>query len=377
MASNNKYLKRRATMIKPIKENKYQISWWLKIILIFTFPLWIIPFLITNIFIGSMMRNAMEEFPRTGYATNKNFAKLEINTLDFYNRDMELQNCQQLMIDDLSWEMMQAEDISITTYDNHVLSAFFINNHQPNKNDKWIIATHGWQQNRYNILYLVKHFYQAGYSVITYDTRGHGSNGDDAITFGNKEADDLYAVILRLNNYLKPLNISQFPNITLIGNSMGASTILETISRFDVASLGVKCAIADCGYDSFSHIIKIMGKQYFKIHWFWFYFGVKFFFKIKDKFNINSINPINKLQYCATVPVLFIHGHEDETVPLSMTQRMYETKISYETPINSELLVIPNAKHIRSITTDYDTYCQTTLKFVNKWTNNKLNDQGE
>lgn len=376
MISNKKYLRLRATMILPSKEVKYKIAWWLKIILIFTIPVWIIPFLITNYFLGLMLRNVMENFQRTGRIANPNFDKIDINTLNFYNRDMEIQNCPQLIINDINWQMMQPQDVTITTYDNRLLSAFFINNHQSNKNNKWIIATHGWQQNRYSILYLVKHFYEQGYNIVVYDTRGHGSNSiDDAITFGNKEADDLYAVILSLNNYLATINFNQLPNITLIGNSMGASTVLETISRFDVCNLGIKCAIADCGYDDFSHIIKIIGQQYFKVSWFWFYFGVKFFFKIKDKFDINSINTIKKLKYCAAVPVLFIHGKNDEVVPVTMAQNMYKTKISYEVGTMSELLIVPTAKHIRSVITDYDTYCKTTLRFINKWTNNK--DKGE
>lgn len=378
MVSNKQYLKLRARMILPVKESKYKIAWWLKIILIFTFPFWIIPFLITNFFVGLMMRNVMQNFQRTGESTNPNYFKINLNTLDFYNHDMELQNCRQLMIDDMTWDIMQPQDITITTYDNNLLSVFFINNHQPNKNDKWVIATHGWQQNRYSILYLAKYFYDQGYNVVTYDTRGHGSNNsDDAITFGNKEADDLYTVIVSLNNYLQVSNLNQPSNIILTGNSMGASTILETISRFDTSSIGVKCAIADCGFDSFSHMIKIMGKQYFKLHWFWFYFGVNFFFKNKDKFKINSINPINKFKYCSTIPVLFIHGNDDEIVPVTMAQKMYYNKIKYEEEVRSELLIVPFAKHIRSITTNYDMYCKITLKFVNKWTNTKIEDKGE
>lgn len=158
---------------------------------------------------------------------------------------------------------------------------------------------------------------------------------------------------------------------------MGSSTVLETISRFDVSNLGVKCAIADCGFDSFNHMIKIMGKQYFKLNWFWFYFGVKSFFKLKDKFSINSINPIEKLKYCSAIPVLFIHGNDDETVPVTMAQKMYKKKINYEEETKSELLILPFAKHICSITTDYNTYCKTTFKFVSKWTNIKTEDKGD
>lgn len=77
------------------------------------------------------------------------------------------------------------------------------------------------------------------------------------------------------------------------------------------------------------------------------------------------------------IPVLFINGNNDETAPATMAQKMYEEKISYEEETISELLIVPFAKHIRAVTTDYDTYCKTTVKFVNKWTNIKTEDKGD
>lgn len=370
MAKATRHLKERATRILPIQEVKYKIAWWLKIILLLTFPLWIIPFLVTNAIFGRIMRNSVQRFQRTGRIENPNFQKIDLNTLAFYNRDMELQYVPQLIIDETSWTMMEPQDITITTFDNIQLSAFVIVNKRPNNNHKWIIAVHGWQQNRYSILYLVKHFYEQGYNILTYDARSHGSNNiKDSITFGAKEADDLYAVIKYLNGFIENQDFNHPVNISLIGNSMGATTILETISGFELATLGIKCGIFDCGYDSFSHILKIFTQYYFKISWFWVYFGAQFYFKHQDKFKIKSINTIDKLKYCPNIPILFIHGSDDETVPVTMTEHLFAKKISYEqSPEISELLIIPNAKHIRSITTDYNLYCNSTLKFVHKWT---------
>ncbi len=376
MAKYARYLKQRATMTIPIEEVKYKIAWWLKIILLLTFPLWIILFLLTNAVFGKIMRNTMQKFQRTGRIENPNFEKIDLNSLYFYNRDMELQQAPQLIIDEASWSMMEPQDVTITTFDNIQLSAFVIVNQRCNNNHKWIIAVHGWQQNRYSILYLVKHFYEQGYSILTYDARGHGSNNiKDSVTFGTKEADDLYAVIRYLNGFIENQDFNHAISISLIGNSMGATTILETMCRFEIATLGVKCGIFDCGYDSFTHIMKVIPQKYFKMSWFWVYFGLQFYFKHQDKFKIKSINTISKLKYCANMPALFIHGIDDETVPVAMAKRLFAKKISYEqTPEISELLIMPKAKHARAITTDYNMYCNITLKFVHKWT---TTDQGE
>lgn len=357
--------------VLPCQVIKFKMSWWIKLCLWCTWPLWIIPFLISNLVLGSLLRNYMQNFQRTGTIKHPQFNQVALNTLDFYNTAMLLQNSPKLVIDEAMWKLMNPQDVTITTFDDLPLAAFLFVNHQPNNNHKWIIATHGWQQNRYSILYLVKHFYDQGYSIVTYDARSHGSNKHSAVTFGQKEAIDLYTVIRYVNNYIQQTDFNYPISISLIGNSMGATTILQTISQFEVKSLGVKSAIVDCGYDDFSKMIKILGTKYFGIHYLWFYFGVKFIFQQKDKFNIKSINVINKLQNCADFPVLFIHGDLDETVPVAMATNMYQVKISYEMiPNMSKLLIVVGALHVRSINKDYHLYCQTTLKFVQKWTSN-------
>jgi len=374
MAQNKltRYQKSKKNLSLPLQEVKFALPWWWKCFLMLTWPLWIIPFLVTNLIIGLLVRNSMEKIQTTGVSNDRNFAKINLNSLAFYNRDMELQNCPQLMIDDAQWQLMHPQDVTITSFDNVPLSAFLFINYQPNANHKWIIAVHGWQQNRYRILYLVKHFYQQGYHVLTYDARGHGTNFKTSLTFGFKEATDLYSVIRYVNDYCHRNDPQTSPNISLIGNSMGATTILQAAVHFELQHFGVKCAIVDSGYDKFSNIIKLLGIHHTNIHWWWFYYGAKFYFQIRDRFNVKAINSVDKLKYCANLPMLFIHGSADETVPLAMTKRLFDTKINHEiAPIKSELLIIKHAKHVRAITTDYQLYTKTTLNFVNKYTTTK------
>jgi len=117
-------------------------------------------------------------------------------------------------------------------------------------------------QNRYSILYLAKPFYEEGYNVLVYDARNHGSSDITATTFGKNEARDLLAVI----KYLKTRYKENILEYALIGNSMGASTILQGLVTLPLKDYGVKSAIFDCGYDDFSHMIKILGQVNLKVN---------------------------------------------------------------------------------------------------------------
>lgn len=353
----------------PVQEIKYRLAWYLKIILLLTFPIWIIPHLLVNLVLGKKIYDYLEYFPKSGIVDNPKYPNIEWNTLAFYNHDMEVKNAsKKLLISEKEWDKLKPEDIKITSFDNTNLATFLFINKKPT--NKWIIVLHGWMQNRYSILYLAKPFYEAGYNVLVYDARNHGNSDIAATTFGKNEARDLLAVI----KYLKTRYKENILEYALIGNSMGASTILQGLVTLPLKDYGVKSAIFDCGYDDFSHMIKILGQTNLKVSWFWFYFGLKWWFFYYDKFNINDVKPIRQINNCAETPILFIHGTLDQTVPITMTKRIYQAKTESENATQrqdfSQLLIVENAKHIQSITTNYELYTSTALKFVKRWFSN-------
>lgn len=353
----------------PVQEIKYRLPWYLKIILLLTFPIWIIPKLLINLILGKKIYDYLEYFPKSGIVDNPDYPNVEWNTLAFYNHDMEVKKAsKKLLISEKEWANLKPEDIKITSFDNTNLATFLFINKKPT--NKWVIVLHGWMQNRYSILYLAKPFYEEGYNVLVYDARNHGSSDITATTFGKNEARDLLAVI----KYLKTRYKENILEYALIGNSMGASTILQGLVTLPLKDYGVKSAIFDCGYDDFSHMIKILGQVNLKVNWFWFYFGIKWWFFYYDKFNMNDVKPIRQISNCAETPMLFIHGTLDQTVPITMTKRIYQAKVESENATQrqgfSQLLIVENARHIQSITTDYELYTSTVLKFVKRWFSN-------
>lgn len=348
-----------------VKEIKYHFSLIMKILLFFTFIFWIIPFIFINIKAALKMRESLQRYPKAGPVNEEGYNNVERNSLEFYNQYLTVKKAnKKLFLTKEQWSAMNVQDIEIETFDNKKLSAFVIK--AVNPTNKWVIVCHGWGQNRFSILYLAMPFYHAGYNVLVYDFRNHGSNPYTSCTFGINESQDLFYVTKYLN---EEVDREVQKDIVLIGNSMGASTVLMALQKYDLTPLGVKCAIFDCGYDNFAHMGKILIQKTVGIHWFWAFYGVKYYSLWKDKFNIDHINLAAKMNFVSKTPILFIHGTNDNTVPVTMSENLYNLKIETEKfeKTKSKLVLFEKTEHIESIISDYKKYEKEVLSFVKKY----------
>ena len=108
-----------------------------------------------------------------------------------------------------------------------------------------VILVHGWQGNREDVDFvpLTRELLARGYAVLLFDLRGSGSSGGDTQTFAHDEPRDVLGAydFLRSRGYSPHL-------MTILGNSMGAATVLEAAPQLaDVAALVSDSAFADLG----------------------------------------------------------------------------------------------------------------------------------
>jgi fermentation-respiration switch protein FrsA (DUF1100 family) len=81
------------------------------------------------------------------------------------------------------------EDMVVTTSDGLDLVGWYI----PSQNGALVILQHGYEENRQNMLEEAEMLYNHGYGVLVSSTRGHDLNGEDMITFGCREMEDMEA----------------------------------------------------------------------------------------------------------------------------------------------------------------------------------------
>lgn len=246
-----------------------------------------------------------------------------------------------------------AEEISITSNDGLKLWAKQYHPETPTNN--YVLAIHGYTSNHSYLGPAVMPFVLEGFNVISPDTRAHLNSEGQYITMGYHESDD---VLLWID---KILEMDPSANIILYGESMGAATVMMAASK-ELPS-NVKAVIEDCGYtsayDMFAKeldamfnlpptpllpVSSIVGQ-----------FKVGF-----DFYDVNLLEHLPK----AILPILFIHGDQDDYVPTNMVYELYDAY-----PNEKELLIIEGAEHANSSEVNPELYYETVFKFINKYIN--------
>lgn len=206
------------------------------------------------------------------------------------------------------------EDLWIKSDDGLKLHATLLRN---GEGKKLVIAAHGFRSSaKRDFAACMPYFYEKGFNFLFIDQRAHGESEGEYITYGVYERYDLLRWI---NQAVETLGTDV--EILLHGVSMGASTVLMASGL--VLPKNVKGIIADSGYvspyDIFVHVLdrSFHAKPFPLIN---IAGGIA---KRKAKFDFKSVSTIDAMAV-NTVPVLFLHGEDDDFVPIDMTEVNYE-----------------------------------------------------
>ncbi|MBQ4150793.1 MAG: alpha/beta hydrolase [Clostridia bacterium] len=212
------------------------------------------------------------------------------------------------------YKTLDKEDVWIKSEEGIDLHGEIIRN---GASKKVIIEAHGFRSKpQHDFIAAMPYFYKQGFNFLLIDHRAHGKSGGEYITYGVYERYDLRRWV--------DFVIEKFGDdveILLHGISMGASTVLMA-SALDMPN-NVKAIIADCGFTS-PHDIFVRVLDYS--------FHAKPFpllnlaserAKRKANFDFKGASTLDAMAK-NTIPVLFVHGEDDDFVPIEMTEANYE-----------------------------------------------------
>lgn len=236
-------------------------------------------------------------------------------------------------------EAVPFEEVSITTFDGLKLFAryYHLSDSAPVQ-----IQFHGYRSTA------VRDFSggfslarKMGRNLLVVDQRAGGKSEGTTICFGIKEKYDCLEWI--------KYALERFGDvpIMLTGVSMGAATVLMA-SELDLPE-NVKCIVADCPYSSPEEIIALQCKAMGippKIGMPFVRLGARLFGNLKL-----SGEGAEKAVRNTKVPILLVHGEEDDFVPCYMSEKIYSANpkmITFET--------FPNAAHGVSFLVDTERY---------------------
>ena len=191
---------------------------------------------------------------------------------------------------------------------------------------------------------------EMGWHILMVDQRALGESEGKEITFGIRERFDCQTWAEYAANRFGP----ETP-IFIWGISMGASTVLMA-SELPMPA-NVRGIVADCGFDAPSTIIAEtarhrkwpVGVACRFVDW-----GARLFggFRMDEASALDSVTR-------ARLPILLVHGEEDEIVPFEMVHSIREACAS---PV--QVLTVPKAAHGISWYVDMPAYQSALIRFI-------------
>ncbi len=241
------------------------------------------------------------------------------------------------------------EEITIESFDNLKLLAYNL----PTENAKgtWLLV-HGHQSGPLReFATLAKFFHELGYNVVLPYQRAHGKSEGTYITFGIKERYDMRDWILKINEIY-----GDTTPLYLEGISMGCTTVLMTLG-FDLPS-NVRSAVADCGYTSPYEIIWKVARKDKNIPMVRLVLAVgNIMANLLADFDFTEYDTFKGLRY-NKLPVLFIHGTEDNFVPIEMTIANFQYCTS-----EKQLFLVEHCPHAIAHFIDEEGYHKNVIEF--------------
>ncbi len=240
------------------------------------------------------------------------------------------------------------KEISLISDDNLSLQATeFINNNS----HKFAILVHGYTQDKKDVFDLASHYYENGYTVITPDLRAHGQSDGKYIGMGWLDKND---ILKWISFVIKDDSEAQ---IVLHGVSMGAATVMMTSG--ENLPQNVCAIIEDCGYTDVSAVFSSELYKRFKLPSFPIINCASLVSKIRAGYDFSEASCINQVKK-STTPILFIHGTDDNFIPVDMCHQVYDAATC-----KKEKLIITGAGHTQCRFVEPDTYYSTVFNFIN------------
>lgn len=288
---------------------------------------------------------------------DKKEIRQKIRTLADYFIDAQNQQLDKnkLMYDPA--ELERVKIITLRTTKNEAIKTLIL---KVNNGHKWIIALHGWGDDKYLALHQTYLFSQLGYNVLTFDARGHGQSYGEETDFGFESHQDLLTII----NYLKRHH--RMNHYGLIGVSTGASTALHHLQKNGYKDSQLKFLISDCGFANLNKALQFLVEQRYALPWWKISHAVRNKFKKYFKFEPKLFDLLDEgaMSRVASTPILFIHGTKDKKVHVSHAKQLHERKIAFENPIQSQLLLVPSVGHKEAITKGTQHYTKGIISFL-------------
>ena len=195
-------------------------------------------------------------------------------------------------------------EVSFITSDRLTLRGWYL----PSRNHAAIVLTHGFGENRTQMLFEARLLAHHGYGVLLFDWRGHGQSDGDKVTWGDLERRDLIAAL----DFVTGRPDVDRHRIGAVGFSMGASVVVDVAGvdqRLAVLVIeGLDTSLEDeLRWDDFCKWGPVSGLP---AVWAMRRAGV----------DLDAVRPVDHLRVISPRPILLVNGDKNDIPPFMVKQ---------------------------------------------------------
>lgn len=222
--------------------------------------------------------------------------------------------------------------------------------------DIYVFGAHGYRSyGKKEFCGFAQYYLSRGINVFFPDHIASGESEGSHCSFGYHEREDC----LKWLGYMTE-NFGEDIKIILHGVSMGSATVCMMSGRDNLPE-NVKFTVADCGFTTAKALFKFK-MDALKIPDVGLLRGVNFANKMNHGFDFRDIEPVESVKN-AKVPMLFVHGKEDNLVPAFMAQELYDNCSSEY----KDILIVEGADHAQAHVNGKEEYEQKIDEFIEKF----------
>ncbi len=240
------------------------------------------------------------------------------------------------------------EDVSFRSSDGLLLRGWFFRT----AGDRAAVFVHGKDSNRlegHHFERIADLLLSNGYSVLTFDLRGHGDSEGDRFSLGQHERRDVAAAV----GFLQARGFEP-SRVALLGESMGAGTVLQAVAERP----GVGPVIADSAYSDGRAVIAEVGSNYTGLPS-WFDPGIFLAARLFD-LDVDQIRPAAIVRAHPEHAYLFIACELDRTVPPHHSRDLAAASANAGT----RLWIAPACGHVQALDTYPSEYAARVVSFL-------------
>ncbi|MBQ7296246.1 MAG: alpha/beta hydrolase [Clostridia bacterium] len=267
----------------------------------------------------------------------------------------DMSHLGELLANNLRWvEEYGYEKHYITSDRGEKLTGYLMRAEEPS--DIYVFGAHGYRSyGKKEFCGFAQYYLGRGVNIFFPDHIASGESEGTHCTFGYYEKEDC----MKWLSYMKE-NFGEDIKIILHGVSMGSATVCMMSGRDDLPE-NVKFTVADCGFTTakalFASKMKGLGIPDYGL-----LKAVNCVHKINHGFDFREIAPVESVK-TAKVPMLFVHGREDNLVPAYMAGELYDSCGSEY----KDILIVENADHAQSHVDGKQEYEDKIDEFIEKF----------